>query len=81
MRRFTVMTSTGNPELDPQFTNSIEFNYTKTLSKGSLTTGLFVRSIQNEINRIIYPDPQNQDQQILSFDNFDNNTAYGLKYL
>ncbi|WP_144893174.1 TonB-dependent receptor domain-containing protein [Flavobacterium tiangeerense] len=73
------LTSIGNPELDPQFTNSIEFNYTKTLSKGSLTTGLFVRSIQNEINRIIYPDPQNQDQQILSFDNFDNNTAYGFE--
>ncbi len=73
------LTSIGNPELDPQFTNSIEFNYTKTLAKGSLTTGLFVRSIQNEINRIIYPDPQNQDQQILSFDNFDNNTAYGFE--
>lgn len=81
IREFSTprVTSIGNPELDPQFTNSIELNYTKTITKGSFTTGLFVRSINNEINRILYPDPQNQDQQIMSFDNFDNNTAYGFE--
>ena len=81
IREFSTprVTSIGNPELDPQFTNSIELNYTKTIAKGTFTTGLFVRSIHNEINRILYPDPENQDQQIMSFDNFDNNTAYGFE--
>jgi hypothetical protein len=27
------VTSVGNPELDPQFTNSIELNYTKTIKR------------------------------------------------
>ena len=81
IREFSTprVTSVGNPELEPQFTNSLELNYTKTIKKGTITTGLFVRSINNEINRIIYPDPQNTENQILSFDNFDTNTAFGFE--
>ena len=81
IREFSTprVTSIGNPELDPQFTNSVELNYTKTIEKGTITTGVFVRSINNEINRILYPDPQNQDKQIMSFDNFDNNSSYGFE--
>jgi outer membrane receptor protein involved in Fe transport len=74
-----LVTSVGNPELDPQFTNSLELNFTKTLEKGTFTTGVFFRSIRQEINRIIYPDPENVDRQIMTFDNFDNNTAFGFE--
>lgn len=81
IREFSTprVTSVGNPELEPQFTNSLELNYTKTIKKGTITTGVFVRSINNEINRIIYPDPQNLENQILSFDNFDTNTSFGFE--
>lgn len=81
IREFSTprVTSIGNPELDPQFTNSIELNYTKTIAKGTFTSGVFVRSINNEINRILYPDPENQDKQIMTFDNYDNNTAFGFE--
>ncbi|MFV8356662.1 outer membrane beta-barrel family protein [Flavobacterium sp. XS1P32] len=81
IREFSTprVTSVGNPELEPQFTNSLELNYTKTIKKGTITTGVFVRSINNEINRIIYPDPQNTENQILSFDNFDTNTSFGFE--
>ena len=73
------VTSIGNPLLDPQFTNSVEINYTRTLKKGSITAGVFVRDINDEINRIIYPDPENVDMQIMTYDNFADNTAYGFE--
>ena len=81
VREFSTprVTAIGNPELDPQFTNSLEINYTKTIDQGSITAGIFGRSINNEINRIIYPDPENPQNQIMTFDNFDNNTAFGFE--
>ncbi len=81
IREFSTpkVTSIGNPLLDPQFTNSIEVNYTRTLKKGTLTAGVFVRDINDEINRIIYPDPENVDMQIMTYDNFADNTAYGFE--
>ena len=74
-----LVTGIGNPELDPQFTNSVELNYTRKLEKGSISAGVFVRNIQDEINRIMYPDPENPNKQIMTFDNFDNNTAFGFE--
>ena len=81
IREFSTprITKIKKQKLEHQFTNSVELNYTKTISKGSITTGVFVRTINNEINTLIYPDPQNQEQQILSFDNFDTNRAYGFE--
>ncbi|MEG0848911.1 MAG: TonB-dependent receptor [Flavobacterium sp.] len=76
-----LVTSLGNPELRPQFTNSVEVNYTKTLEKGSFTAGVFVRSINDQISRVLYPDladPSNE-KQIMSYTNFDHNTSYGFE--
>ena len=75
-----LVTSLGNPELRPQFTNSVEVNYTKTLEKGSVTAGVFVRSINDQISRTLSPDPNDPSgyKQILSFTNFDHNSAYGF---
>lgn len=76
-----LVTSLGNPDLRPQFTNSVEVNYTKTLEKGSFTAGVFVRSINDQISRILSPDaadPSNE-KQIMSYTNFDHNTAYGFE--
>lgn len=77
-----LITSYGNPYLEPQFTNSAEFNYTKMLGEGSsVTAGVFYRLINNEINRVVYPDETTASTQdvILSYDNFDNNSAYGFE--
>lgn len=76
-----LVTSFGNQELRPQFTNSVELNYTKTLEKGSFTTGIFVRSINDQISRTLRPDVSDPsgNKQILSFINYDHNTAYGFE--
>lgn len=77
-----LLTSIGNQYLEPQFTNSVEFNYTKMFGQGSsITGGVFYRLINDEINRVLYPDEntENTQDQIMSFANFDNNTAYGFE--
>jgi len=69
----------GNPNLQPQFTNSIEANYTKRIEKGSFTAGVFYRIIQDEINEYIFIDRDDLNRLIMSSDNFDNSTAYGIE--
>lgn len=77
-----TMTSRGNPELDPQFTNSVEMNFIRTLNKGTVTAGVFLRSINDQISRVIYPDPQFPDDPnrlLMTFENFDTNTSIGFE--
>ncbi len=74
-----LISSFGNPSLEPQFTISYEANYTRRLKKGSVTTGVFYRTIKDEINRAIYVDRLDLNKIILTFDNFDNTSAYGLE--
>ncbi len=74
-----LISSFGNIKLKPQFTNSIEANYTRKLGKGSLTGGVFYRLVDNEINRAILIDRTNLDRSILTFQNFSSTTAYGVE--
>ena len=52
----TLKYSVGNPNLKPQFTNSYEFNYTRKLTKGSVTLGVFFRRVKDNISRIYTED-------------------------
>ena len=76
-----LVSSLGNQELEPQFTNSVELNYTKTIEKGSITAGVYYRLIDNEINRVLYPNDETLEPNdlIMSYDNFDNNKAFGFE--
>jgi len=71
--------SKGNPDLDPQFTNSFELNYTRRTKIGSITSGLFYRKIYDEINRYIYESPTDPNKNILTYDNFKDNDAFGME--
>ena len=71
--------SKGNPDLKPQFTNSFELNYTRRTKIGSITSGIFYRKIYDEINRYIYESPTDPNKNILSYDNFKDNDAYGME--
>ncbi len=71
----------GNSQLRPQFTNSVEVNYTRNLKKGSVTGGIFYRIIEDDINRAVKVDRTDltSNRIILTFDNFDNTSAYGFE--
>ncbi|MBT8394044.1 MAG: outer membrane beta-barrel family protein, partial [Bacteroidia bacterium] len=70
----------GNQALLPQFTNSIETNYTRKLKKGSFTAGIFYRIIEDEINQAVFVDRADLNKIVLSFDNFDNTSSYGFEF-
>ena len=74
-----LISSFGNTQLEPQFTNSLEANYTRKLKKGSITTGVFYRAISNEINRALFVDRIDLSKVILTHDNFEDTSAYGFE--
>lgn len=74
-----LVSSFGNPDLQPQFTNSIEANYTRRFNRGSITAGAFYRFIQDEINQFLFIDRDDLNRIIMSNGNFDNSTAYGIE--
>ena len=74
-----LISAFGNTQLEPQFTNSMELNYTRNLGKGSITAGVFYRAIENEINRALFVDRTDLNKVILTYDNFDNTDAYGVE--
>ncbi|MGB0879789.1 MAG: TonB-dependent receptor domain-containing protein [Polaribacter sp.] len=72
--------SIGNRTLRPQFTNSLEVNYSKRLKKGNITFGVFYRKTSDKIGRTINKDPLNPDRQLLSFVNYDSAKDYGVEF-
>ena len=74
-----LISSFGNPSLRPQFTMSYETNYTRRFKNGSLTAGVFFRSVKDEINRALLIDRTDLNKVILTYDNFDDTSAYGVE--
>lgn len=84
VRQFStpLMTMVGNPELKPQFTNSVELNYTRLFAKrSSVTAGVYYRRINHEINQVVNDDPDNDNPNalLMTYDNYKSNDAYGFE--
>lgn len=69
----------GNPNLTPQFTNSFELNYTRVTKIGSITTGVFFRYINDPISQVFIQSPYDPNKKLMTFDNFENSTQYGIE--
>lgn len=69
----------GNSDLKPQFTNSLEVNYTRKTKIGSITSGVFFRYINDEIEQVLYKNPTDPNKKVLTFANFDNNKQFGVE--
>ncbi|MBA4250413.1 MAG: hypothetical protein C0425_02585 [Chlorobiaceae bacterium] len=70
-------TSQGNPQLMPEYVNSLEFGYQKGFKMLTLSSNLFYRLTEDLISSIT-----NIDQQGISrstFLNLNNSTAYGIE--
>ncbi|MBX2828936.1 MAG: TonB-dependent receptor [Flavobacteriaceae bacterium] len=74
-----LISSFGKTSLVPQFTSSFETNYTRNLGKGSITAGVFYRTITDEISRAVFVDRTDLNRVILTYDNFEDTSAYGVE--
>lgn len=74
-----TIVSVGKPNLRPQFTNSLELNYTRKLKFGSISTVVFYRITEKEITRVVTIDPNDINRNILSYLNYKNNDSFGAE--
>lgn len=69
----------GNPNLRPQFHNSLELGYTKTLGKSSLVTNVFYKLSTNLISTISTLLPNGVSYS--TFQNISNGKSYGVEMI
>ncbi|HEY0025039.1 MAG TPA: TonB-dependent receptor [Longimicrobium sp.] len=67
--------STGNPDLEPEYTHALEMGYQHSFGTGSVQVTPFFRRTENVIRRIR---EVRGDTLLVSFRNLDTNDSYGL---
>lgn len=74
------MRQEGNPNLKPQFTDSYELGYMKTIGRmGSINASVFYRKVNDEMTQLTYLDEVNPNITIMRRDNVDDNQSYGAE--
>lgn len=81
IRDFTgpLISKFGNPELKPQFTHSMEANYTRDLGEGSITGSVIYRKTKDDISQGFFIDRVNLNRVILTRVNLDDVSSYGFE--
>lgn len=67
----------GNPDLDPEYAHSLEFNYLKYFENSFLNFTAFYRQTDNNIGRV--QQVLDDNTILLSFDNINKETSLGLE--
>ncbi len=68
----------GNPDLEPEFSNVFELGHVKTFEKGTYSSSLYYRSTQGKIDRIRRVD--DLGNSITITENLLSETAYGVEF-
>jgi outer membrane receptor protein involved in Fe transport len=71
----------GNPELKPEYVNSVELSYQKTFGKSFFVVESYYRNTQNLITRVIYQDPTLPDVVIMTSKNLNNDNSAGAELM
>ncbi len=72
-----LMIRFGNPDLNPEYINSMEFGYSKIWTKTTINTSIFYKQINNAISRYIFLDDNGIGN--FSFRNITKGTSYGIE--
>lgn len=68
--------SYGNPELEPEYSNSFELNYLKTWTQHMISFSAYLRQSSNNMNRISY---LNDNVMYTTWDNIGSQTNSGIE--
>ena len=74
-----LMTSKGNPELKPEYTNSLELGYLHQLGKGSISANVFYRHVKDNIIQSFEKDPELDTRFIQYNMNYDKVNNFGIE--
>jgi outer membrane receptor protein involved in Fe transport len=68
----------GNPNLNPEYINSFEFNYIKYFESATVTASLFYKQVNDMISRIstVYPN----GVSLTTFENLSSAKSYGFEF-
>lgn len=67
----------GNPDLDPEFINSLEFNFVKYFTSAIITPSLYFRQINDKISRVRIP--YDSVITLATQKNFSSSRSYGFE--
>ncbi|ASZ12062.1 TonB-dependent receptor family protein [Chitinophaga pendula] len=67
----------GNPNLKPEYTNSLEFSYAKNFKAGNFLASIYYRNTNNLISTL--STPIGKDTLLSTFVNADKNNSYGAE--
>ncbi len=74
-----LMSSVGNPDLKPEYTDNFELGYLQRVGKNSISANVFYRKIKDNIFRSVLEDETNPEKYIQLYENYDKVNAYGFE--
>jgi len=74
-----MMTSIGNPNLRPEYTDNFEVGYLHRIGKNTISGNAFYRIIKDNIFRNVLIDEKDEEKFIQNYENYDKVNAYGFE--